>query len=194
MNDYLSIDYYDPGRDENLTYKFEYGNVYIFFSDEPGIQEKFFSSASEKVFFINSFFKSAIKVPTYFEKNKRKLLEMRSVLNASNMFPLMLGDYGIYDKILLILLAELKTAKNVVIETAGLSEASIVNLISFSSMLMKLNSDKLIVLVDNNYSDMNLKLIMKIEESNIGKNLIDWIPVEFKHNIIKFSVSPHVKS
>lgn len=185
MNNHFSVDYENFESEENFNYKFEQGKAYFFISNEPGVQENIFKNI-ENISFINSFFESAIKVPIYFERNKKELLKLKDDINDSNIFLIKLEEHGYFDRILLVALAKLKKVKIAIVETTGLTEASIIKLIKCSFLYLELNPDKSIILVDNNYSDMNLKMIFKIDKENLGKDLNEWLPNTLKHNKITF--------
>ncbi|WP_259071878.1 hypothetical protein HDF24_11430 [Mucilaginibacter sp. X4EP1] len=184
MDSYFIVDYNASESNEILNFKFKYGKLYLFFSNELGIQGDVFNAIAEKVSFINSFFKSAIKVPIYFEENKKELLKIKDDINISGTFPFRLEEYGLFDEILLVLLAELKKVNIAIVETTGLNESSIIKLIKFSFLYLELNPEKSIILIDNNYSNVNTKIILKIDKENIDKNLDEWLPDTLKSNKI----------
>lgn len=182
MDSYFVIDYKNPKSGEVLHFRFEYGKPYLFFSNEPGVQGDVFSTITERVSFINTFLKNAIKVPIYFEKNKKELLKLKDAIDTVHTFPLKSAEYGIFDKILLVLLAELKKVNIAIVETAGLSYTSISKLIKLSFLYLELNPHKSIILVDNNYADADTKVILKVDKENIDKHLDDWLPTTLKPN------------
>jgi len=184
MDKFFAVDYTNPETGNKPNYKFEYGEVYIFFLNKLGAQENIFTGTAGSICFINSFFKGAIKVPIYFERNKRELLKEKNIINGSNMFPFKLEEHGFFDKILIVSLAKLKKVDIAVIETTGLTNASIAKLIKCSFLFLKQNPEKLVVLVDNNYSDMLINIIVKIDKENIDKDLDEWLPTTLIHNKI----------
>jgi hypothetical protein len=164
---------------ENISSKFselEFGNIYLMFSAEPGIQQKLLSSYKDHVSFINSPFNGAITIAYYYEIESGNRLKHIELINDMMVYPPIDGcEY--LDKVLVIAISQFAENNIIVIETTGMGEDSIIRLTNYCLKLLERFKDKLIIIIDFYYSNSN-KIFIALTKKELKGPMSGYLPVD----------------
>ncbi len=121
---------------DNKNYAIEWGQLYVVSASRKELDD-FFSNNENGVTFINMPFKQAIKIRSYFKWNWLKRNNILNKVNQLAVFPRKLSYHSYFESLILILYAEIRHKKILVIEIAGMDDLSIINSLKFSYVLFK---------------------------------------------------------
>jgi hypothetical protein len=160
------------------VFDLEFGTLYFVFSSISGLQKDFFiknSGDENKIIFINSFFEGAIKVPIYMGKNQYDQDKVKKLKKEFDVDEFDIGQYGIFNNMLYVMLSELTNGDVMVVETTGLDEMSIIKLAKHSFTLTERNKSKLIITIQNNLARIKYPPF-QLEKINMDKieNFENW--------------------
>jgi hypothetical protein len=153
-----------------------FGNVYLMFTAELGIQEQLFSEYKDQVSFINSPFEGAITIAEYYRLDSDILLKYTELINSMVTYPPVDGSEYL-DKILVIVLSQLAEKNLIVIETTGMGENSIIRLTNYSLYLLQRFKDKMIIIIDFYYSKSN-KVFIELATNELTNKVSEYLPVD----------------
>lgn len=166
---------------EGDYYEFESGKVYFLQCSKYNIQEIIFEDYKSQISFINSPFKSAIKVIPYFEKHKKNLLLIKGQINSLNIVPFKIDEEPVLDLLLLIIAEQLAIKDFIVVEPAGLNEESMSKLHTFCSIFMDLFPNKLLIIINFLYVTSEKLWVDILDKTKTLNDILYSIPPKLRN-------------
>lgn len=153
-----------------------YGHLYMILTSVRGIQQQLFPVSQMSVSHINSFFKEALKISTYIDKNIFYPSRIDYLKQKFNLEDLSLSSNSFYEQIVFVILNELDKYKVVVVETTGLDNDSIGYLVKFCYNFSIHNQDKIIVLVHPEHQRVKYPeyIQLELDEAKVG-DVVGWL-------------------